>query len=401
VLALGRERAKANTKCLRWEHIIVTNSVRCHKREISFRPEKATLLGSKLAGNRKCSGVTEVIQNELTSISRSTSRIPISIVINTYNRAQHLPTTLEGLRTQTYPEFEVVVVNGPSTDGTDLLLRHYAMDLKIVCCPEPRLGVSRNLGIEMAAGEIVAFIDDDAVPDNGWLERLASAYADPSVAAAGGYVFDIPLGHVAWRVCTCTRSGEWSANSPRPAKAYLGRGADPFLYLNGCNMSFRRCALLEIGGFNEEFTYAYDDVDVCCRIIDAGHQIALVEDAIVYHQRAPNSVRSLDGVVRDLYPIFYARTVFALQWHSSKDSSKRIISRIRKIARRVTKGVRRQLVGGLLTPDEFEHFVHRIHRAVDDGVATAMRSKSVRTFEAPELAAFHPYPRSRAIVPRR
>jgi GT2 family glycosyltransferase len=340
--------------------------------------------------------VTEVIQNELTSVSRSTGRIPISIVINTYNRAQHLPTTLEGLRTQTYPEFEVVVVNGPSTDGTDLLLRHYAMDLKIVCCPKPRLGLSRNLGIEMAAGEIVAFIDDDAVPDNGWLEKLAFAYADPSVAAAGGYVFDIPLGHIAWRVCTCTRTGEWSANSPRPAGAYLGRGADPFLYLNGCNMSFRRCALLEIGGFNEEFTYAYDDVDVCCRVIDAGHQIALVENAIVYHQRAPNLVRSLDGVVRDLYPIFYARTVFALQWHFSKGSSKRIISRIRNIVRRVSEGVRRQLVRGILTPDEYKHFVQRIHSAVDDGIATSMRSRSFRTFAAPESMAFHPYPRRRS-----
>jgi GT2 family glycosyltransferase len=329
-------------------------------------------------------------------MTRSTSKIPISVVINTYNRAQHLPTTLEGLRTQTYPEFEVVVVNGPSTDGTDLLLRHYAMDLKTICCPEPRLGVSRNIGIHSASGEIVAFIDDDAVPENGWLDKLASAYANPAVAAAGGYVFDIPLGHVAWRICTCTRAGEWSANSPPPVDTYLGRGADPFLYLNGCNMSFRRCVLAEIGGFNEAFTYAYDDVDVCCRVIDAGHRIALVENAIVYHERAPNSVRSPDGVVRDLYPIFYARTVFALQGDSSKGSMKRIISRIRKIVRSVTKGVRRQLVGGLLTPDEYKHFAQRIERAVDDGIATAMRTKSCRTFAAPEPMAFHPYPRRRS-----
>lgn len=55
------------------------------------------------------------------------------------------------------------------------------------------------------------------------------------MAAAGGYVFDVELGRLAWRICTCTRTGEESTDSAPPAEAYLGMGADPFLYLSGCS----------------------------------------------------------------------------------------------------------------------------------------------------------------------
>jgi glycosyltransferase involved in cell wall biosynthesis len=123
---------------------------------------------------------------------RMSRKAPISVVMNTYNRAASLEKTLEALRRQTYSKFEVVVVNGPSTDTTDTVLSQYARDVRIACCPDRKLGVSRNIGINIASGDIVAFIDDDAVPEVTWLEKLAIAYADPLVAAAGGYVFDVP-----------------------------------------------------------------------------------------------------------------------------------------------------------------------------------------------------------------
>jgi glycosyltransferase involved in cell wall biosynthesis len=325
----------------------------------------------------------------------SIPRTPISVVINTYNRALSLARTLESLRRQTYPEFEVIVVNGPSTDTTELLLEGYAADLKIARCPEAKLGVSRNIGIKMASGEIVAFIDDDAVADDTWLEKLGSAYTKPSVAAVGGHVFDIPLGHIAWRICTSTRTGDVLIDAPPPVGKYLRKGSDPFLYLSGCNMSFRWAALAAIGGFNEAFAYGYDDVELCCRLIDARHRIALLKDAIVYHQRAPNSMRDRCGVARDLYPVFYARTVFALQSQTRNGSPEKILSRIRIVANRAAKAARHQLERGIFTSNEYEHFVRRINDAVDDGIATGSCSRFYRTFESPHSGAFHPYPRTR------
>ena len=61
---------------------------------------------------------------------------------------------------------------------------------------EAHVARSRNVGVKVAAGDILAFIDDDAVPEPDWLEQLAGAYEDPRVSAAGGPVFDVPLGRI-------------------------------------------------------------------------------------------------------------------------------------------------------------------------------------------------------------
>ncbi len=122
--------------------------------------------------------------------------------------------------------------------------------VRVGTCSEAHVTVSRNIGVQMAAGDILAFIDDDAEPEPDWLEQLAGAFEDPTVAAAGGPVFDVPLGRIEWAICTCTRDGSVDTHSEPPAERYLGRGSDPFLYLAGCNMSFRRSALQRVGAFN-------------------------------------------------------------------------------------------------------------------------------------------------------
>ena len=78
-------------------------------------------------------------------------------------------------------------------------------------------------------------------------------------------------------------------------------------------MSFRRAVLSELGGFDERYLYGYDDVDLCCRLIDAGKKIFFARDALVFHYPASNIVRDSGGVYRDLYPFIQARTIFALR----------------------------------------------------------------------------------------
>src|SRR5713226_3171241 len=99
-----------------------------------------------------------------------------SIVINTYNRAHSLAVTLRSLRYLREQDFEVVVVNGPSDDATEQVLASYGDSIRVGVCPQRNLSISRNIGIKMAHGEIVAFLDDDAVPDEYWLRDLAAGY---------------------------------------------------------------------------------------------------------------------------------------------------------------------------------------------------------------------------------
>lgn len=249
----------------------------------------------------------------LAPVRRSTAPHRASVIVNTLNRCDLLEQVLDGLDAQTFDDFEVIVVNGPSTDRTAEMLAARAGGIRVVSCPVARLGPSRNLGIQHAASPIIAFVDDDAIPNVDWLERLVGAYDDPVVGAAGGPVFDVPLGRIEWHVCTCTRLGVASFDSPLPIGCYAAPGADPFPYLAGCNMSFRRSVLRSIGGFHPLLSHAYDDVEVCARVIDTGCSVAFIEDALVTHHRGPSAIRNERREITDPYPIAFGRTLFALQ----------------------------------------------------------------------------------------
>src|SRR5437764_13996520 len=106
----------------------------------------------------------------------------VSVVINTYNRAASLQNTLLAMPRQDYPSFEVIVVNGPPTDHTAEVLKRHAANIREGSWSERNLSISRNDGIEMARGDYVAFIDDDAVPDEDWLVAAIAAFDSDEVA---------------------------------------------------------------------------------------------------------------------------------------------------------------------------------------------------------------------------
>jgi GT2 family glycosyltransferase len=315
----------------------------------------------------------------------------VSVVINTLNRCESLERTLVALRDQTYRPFEVIVVNGPSSDGTEVMLEKFANSARLISCPEARIGLSRNIGAAAAAGKIVAYTDDDAIPRPDWLEALVAGFADDSVGAVGGTVFDVPLGRIEWKLCTCNRLGAPNTDSPGPIDDYLGRGADPFAYLAGCNMAFRRSALVAVDGFNSQFAWGYDDVDICCRIIDAGYRIAFVEDAFVSHDRAQSAVRDGCQVLRDPYMLAFARAVFALQCHPSPYSVDEITRALEASMEdwRWTAG--ENLARGLMTEEEQQRFIARAEEGIRDGIEAGRGTRPDSLLPAPPIDSFYPY----------
>ena len=98
----------------------------------------------------------------------------VSIVINTLNRADSLDKTLESFRWLNYDgDFEVIVVNGPSTDHSAKVVDKWCEHIRAATCDRPNLSMSRNIGINEARGEIVCFIDDDGVPEPEWLNQIS------------------------------------------------------------------------------------------------------------------------------------------------------------------------------------------------------------------------------------
>ena len=203
----------------------------------------------------------------------------ISVVVCSYNGSRTIRHCLEGLKKVEYPNFEVIVVNDGSTDGTEAIAKEYGF--RVISIPNGGLSNARNVGMRASKGEIVAYIDDDAIPDPQWLTYLAQTFLTTDHAGVGGP--NIPPesdGPIA----------ECVANSPGgPVHVLL---TDKIAeHIPGCNMAFRKAALEAIDGFDARFRIAGDDVDLCWRIQQQGWTLGFSPAAMVWHHRR-NSVKA-------------------------------------------------------------------------------------------------------------
>lgn len=250
-----------------------------------------------------------------------------SIIVNTYNRAPYLKRLLAAFEHLSYSAFEVVVVNGPSTDGTAELLQEYEGRIKIIDCPVANLSASRNLGVAAAAGEIVLFVDDDAWPCSpGWLERYVALFqADPEgqIGAAGGAVLHRGTELYEFKGGATSDYGLQAFYEGERGK--LAPDDTPWTKrVVGCNCAFRHAALQEVGGFDEYFRYRYDDADICLRLARQGYLTLHLPDAAVRHYAA-SSLRRRTKYDQDWTEIARSDTYFAL-----KNSSDRLLKRMLK-----------------------------------------------------------------------
>jgi GT2 family glycosyltransferase len=231
---------------------------------------------------------------------------PISIVVCTRDRPEELVRCLEALRAHAAHDV-VVVDNAPSDDRTAALVTSFPY--RYVREPAPGLDRARNRGIAEARREIVAFTDDDCVPDSGWVDALVSPYRDPEVAATTGLVMPIELETEAQE-----RFEAYCANrrifEPRVYRAPATPPSAAGVAGLGANMSFRRARLLELGGFDPRFdggtaTLSGGDTEVFARVLAAGDAIAYRPDALVWHRHR----RDLESVRRVVFG--YGVGVFA------------------------------------------------------------------------------------------
>ena len=315
----------------------------------------------------------------------------ISVVINTYNRAASLPATLDGLTRQVGGDFEVVVVNGPSTDGTAELLEEWSDRVRVVDLPEVHLGRSRNAGIRAAAGDVVAFIDDDAVPEPDWVTGLAAAYDDARVVGAGGLVWDHTGVELQYRYSACSRIGDPRFDLTGPFDEYMYPGADPFVYLQGTNCSFRRESLAEIGGFDETIEYYLDEVEVCLQLIDRGHRLAPLDGAAVHHHYLPSHLRADRTTWTHPYPIVKNRYYFALSHGCTDRSRGEVLLRLGQWSDGVIGAGRRELAR-IGQPERIDPYVEQVHQGIAEGIELGLAAER-RSIEigAPE-GDFRPFP---------
>jgi len=296
-----------------------------------------------------------------------------SIVINTLNRATLLAKTLESLRWLKYRgRFEVIVVNGPSTDHSQEVIDAWLPAIRAGRCEVANLSVSRNIGICMARGDIVAFIDDDAIPEPEWLEQLARAYIDPAVGAAGGLVFDQTGYSYQYEYSSATRLANANWRLTRPADHLAYPGAFEFPYLQGTNASFRRSALLEVGGFDEEIEYYLDETELCCRLVDAGYLIRQLPNAFVHHKFAPSNIRNEHKITRYRYPVIKNKLYFALKHGREYVALADILEDNRRFVDEQRQEVESHIAAGRLPASEREALAGQVRSAWERAMARGL-----------------------------
>lgn len=224
----------------------------------------------------------------------------VSVVVCTHNGQSTLAECLARLTTLKYPDFEVIVVDDGSSDSSAEIAK--AHGARLVDTAHRGLSHARNMGIANATGEIVAFLDDDAYPDYDWLDYIAASLRANGHAGVGGpNIAPDDDGLVAECVAAAPGGPIHVLISDREAE-----------HVPGCNMAFRKSALEEIGGFDERFRVAGDDVDVCWRLQESGRTLGFSAGAVVMHRRRDSVRRYL----RQQYGYGEAEALLERKWPS-------------------------------------------------------------------------------------
>ena len=223
----------------------------------------------------------------------------VSVIVPCFNGERHLRRCLDGLTRQTYPHYEIVVVDDASTDGTLGILKEFA-SVKVVQNAENRgPAFSRNRGIEASGGEVLVLLDADCeVDDVAWLARHVEAQAARPRIIVGGGIVGVGRGMVARADSYC----HWLTNIPhaetRAVSLATPRRRIRFSrHLVTTNMSLPRELWLDVGPF-EEGLRTGEDVEFCERAIARGCTLWLQSDIVVRHHDRER--------LRDFFVCFYS-----------------------------------------------------------------------------------------------
>jgi GT2 family glycosyltransferase len=204
----------------------------------------------------------------------------ISVVIPVHNSRETIGKCLESLGRLDHPSFETIIVDDGSTDDTAEICESYGR-VRVIRASKGGPSRARNIGIEAARGEFVAFTDGDCIVDPMWLTELEKGFVSSDVAGVGGdqqspedesdfgrmiQDFFKTIGFVTGYIKTHEHAIETEHNP-------------------SCNSIYRKSVLTETGGFDEAL-WPGEDVDLDRRITGAGYGLRYNPAAIVRHYRA-------------------------------------------------------------------------------------------------------------------
>ncbi len=214
--------------------------------------------------------------------------VRVSVIIVTWNGLEHLATCLESLAAQVFRDFEVLLVDNGSTDGSVPFVRERFPWVELILLPDNAgFAAGNNAGFARARGEYIVTLNNDTAADPGWLAELV-AVADARSDA----------GMVASRICDYMDRDRIDSLGVRICRDGMSRGAyrlqrfstvsvgriEEILLPSACVALYKRAMLDETGFFDADFFAYCEDTDLGLRGRLAGWGAVLARDAVVYHK---------------------------------------------------------------------------------------------------------------------
>lgn len=296
----------------------------------------------------------------------------VSVIVASHGRPTCLPRCLTALRQVDYPNFEIVIAADEA--GLAAIKSHPARGFcKTVPCNEPNISATRNKAAVVASGEILAFIDDDSVPEPLWLRHHVNALEQTNASASVGYVRGRNGLTFQSQLCSVDAEAE-THNEPLPEASVvvpvLAKGRA--VKLVGTNFAIRRDVFAELCGMDEVFSFFLDDADLSLRLAKAGHSAAVSALAEVHHAFAASVRRTGNRRPTRLYDIGRSTALY-IRRHGYPDPSE-IWERIHK---RESRRLHAHMVLGTCEPRDISPLLHDLRQGWDDGMTLKLGDRNL------------------------
>jgi len=197
--------------------------------------------------------------------------VELSVIIASYNSRNTIGACLASLERQPGPDgFEIIVIDS-STDGTAEFVEQYFPDVSVFHFAERKFcGDARNIGISLARGKVIAFVDADCLVAVNWVEEILSAHESAALALGGAIANGNPDSYVGW-AAYFTEFSKWMPGTPAKMMPDIA----------AANMSYKKEALEKYGKFIEG-TYC-SDTEFHWRLAREGHGLGFTPSIMVSH----------------------------------------------------------------------------------------------------------------------
>lgn len=204
-----------------------------------------------------------------------------SVILPTYNRLTQLKEALQSIIKQDYADYEIIVVNDGSTDGTEEYLKTVAIpNLRSISQENRGPAAARNAGLEIAQGKYIAYTDDDCIVPSNWLSSFKNLFESTDADIIGGAVYNSVHKNI---------FSETSQHITNFFVEYLNRDGKQSPFLTSNNIAYRADVIKKVGGFDERFKKAGgEERALNWKILCNGGKSVFSPDIVVEHNHNMN-----------------------------------------------------------------------------------------------------------------